>query len=61
MIKIEYIIVLMVLYVLMKNPYGCSRERFSLSKRPFEEENTLLMQTPVDHIDYQTPMFIKSK
>ncbi len=30
---------------------------FSLSKKPFEEDNNLLLMNPFDNVDYQTPYF----
>lgn len=35
----------------------CCQEPFSLSKKPFEVENSLLNRNPFDDIDYQTPVF----
>lgn len=38
-----------------KNP--CCQEPFTLSKKPFEVDNSLLHRNPFDDIDYQTPVF----
>jgi hypothetical protein len=36
-----------------------NRDGFSLSKKPFEEDNTLFLRNPFDDIDYVTPVFEK--
>ena len=35
-----------------------TRDGFSPSNKPLEQENTLLMMNPFDNVDYQTPVFL---
>jgi hypothetical protein len=37
----------------------CSKDGFTLSRKPFEEDNSLFLNNPFDNIDYQTPVFEK--
>lgn len=32
-------------------------EGFTLSQKPFEEDNSLFLRNPFDDIDYRTPVF----
>ena len=55
-------ITLLVLIVSLLKCYLDKRqESFSLSTKPFDVENTLLHNSPVDNIDYQTPTFVVKK
>jgi hypothetical protein len=41
-----------------KNINRNRRERFSLSNKPMEHDNSLLHRNPYDDIDYVTPTFV---
>ena len=56
MISFLTIVLLILIYLLI-----CCRthkDYFSPSNKPLEQENTLLMNSPIDDIDYITPVFI---
>lgn len=56
------IFTLIVIYILYKYLYKPkNRSGFSLSKKPMEEDNHLLLRNPFDDIDYITPVFYKIK
>jgi hypothetical protein len=45
-------VIIILIYLLLDKAEG-----FSLSTKPFEEDNTLLLRNPFDDVDYQTPNF----
>ncbi len=58
----DNVILAVVLLVLLYMLYNCRQtknyERFSMSTKPFEPDNTMLNRNPYDDIDYVTPVFL---
>jgi hypothetical protein len=52
-------VLLIVLLVLLLACNARRKDGFSLSKKPMEEDNSLLHRNPFDDVDYQTPMYYK--
>ena len=51
------LIILLLLLILLIQCRG-KKDYFSPSNKPLGQENTLLMNSPIDDIDYITPVFI---
>ena len=51
------IICLLIIIILLLVDCMCQKEGFSLSKKPMEHDNHMVMENPFDNIDYITPVF----
>ena len=57
----KHIVGLCILFILMALLLKChlhKRDFFTPSKTPLDQENTLFLNSPIDNLDYQTPVFL---
>jgi hypothetical protein len=53
----EFLAILLLILLALVLKCHISEEGFSLSKKPFEQDWSLLHHGPYDNIDYRTPTF----
>ena len=51
----DIICLLVVLVIVLIMFSGCNKDYFTLSRKPFEEDWSLLNMNPFDNMDYETP------